>query len=123
MTEKQGMSKSVRALAGISNLMAVPSIISSLVVSSVKAAERHERACLELRAAVKRVQPILTPEGFVKLEELARVAARFQDMQGFLSAVGMVLGSRIECRCWWCRLKRWVRSIIGKLIVQVRGRR
>lgn len=94
--------------------------MSSFIVSSLKAAERHERACLELEMAVRRVQPILTPEGFVKLEELARVAAQFRDVRGFLSAVSTVLGSRIECQCWWCKLKRQVRNIIGKLVVRMR---
>lgn len=116
------MSKATKVLASIATLTAVPGTMSSFIVSSLRAAERHERACLELEVAVKRVQPILTPEGFVKLEELARVAAQFQDVRGFLSAVSTVLGSRIECRCWWCRLKRWVCGVAGKLIVWIRDR-
>lgn len=122
MTEKQGMSRSARKIAGIAAIAAVPGAMSSFIISSLRAAERHERACLELEVAVKRIQPMLTPEGFVKLEDLARVAAQFRDVRGFLGAVGVVLGSQIVCQCWWCKLKRWVHSIVGKLIVWMRDR-
>lgn len=117
------MNRKALKLATVASLVTAPgATLSSFVVSSLRAAEHHERACLKLKIAVKRIQPMLTPEGFVKLEELARVATQFRDVQGFLSTVSTVLGSQIECRCWWCRLKRWMRGIVGKLIVWVRDR-
>jgi hypothetical protein len=95
--------------------------IPNTIWQAVRAAEKHEQATVALKMAVERVQPMLTSEGFVKLEELARVAAQFGDASGFLSAVGAVLNSQIVCQCWWCRLKYFVRRCIGRFVMAHQG--
>ena len=105
--------KAFLAVAGIVK------VLPPAIANTVQIYARQECAQLELKAAVERMQPMLTPEGFVKLEELARVAAQFGDTQGFLNAVSTVIGAQFVCQCWWCKLKRGARSHIGKLAISV----